>query len=235
MVVFNLRGLDAHSTAALILGNCLLLVQTFAIGLIVILQKRVLRTYPACTVAAWSYGLGAVVSCVGAVSYYGFHSPVWLLQGDGKDGYWAWAALVYAILVPTMCAHSLSTWANTQLVNHSPLSYSVVCMSHRFVVLWCAAAVSTLHIFHDSAVCHHTLGSALFGRHESDAGHSVRRLFDCVWAAAHRHSSRGRSAGLLLLLAAERRRRRRLGAAQVCSVQCPAHHTTKGTNLTLLL
>ncbi len=123
VVLLNLRGLDEHSTAALVVGNGLLLVQTFAIALIVITQKKVLRTYPACTVAAWSYGLGTVLTSVGALSYYGVHTDVWLMEaGEGQDGYWAWAALVYAILIPTTCAHSLSTWANTQLVQSFPPS-----------------------------------------------------------------------------------------------------------------
>ena len=87
-------------------------------ALLVVLQKRVLQTYPYATVTLWFYSCGALLTvlalCVQAVYTTG---PLGALApGDFAPTHAVvWGALVYAAGLATVYNYLVMTWANTKV------------------------------------------------------------------------------------------------------------------------
>ena len=106
------------SSSQLVLGNMITIVAAMGMALLVVLQKRVLQTYPYATVTLWFYSCGALLTvlalCVQAVYTTGPLGA--LVPGDfAPTPAVVWGALVYAAGLATVYNYLVMTWANTKV------------------------------------------------------------------------------------------------------------------------
>lgn len=107
-VIYLVDPLRANFSAQTTLGNILIVINSFSYGAYIAVSRNLFRRYGALNVITWIFLLGALItlpiSCF-AWSTYGLanvSTPVWL-------------SVAYIILVPTVGAYYLNSWAITKV------------------------------------------------------------------------------------------------------------------------
>jgi drug/metabolite transporter (DMT)-like permease len=103
-VVYLIDPFRASLAGDAMLGNLLLVANTFCYGAYLAVSQQVLRHYGALTAMAWLFAIGSLA----AVPFGGYH----LARADLSAAGWVvWAVLVYTVLVQTVGAYYLNAWA----------------------------------------------------------------------------------------------------------------------------
>jgi drug/metabolite transporter (DMT)-like permease len=103
-VVYLIDPLRASLAGDTMLGNVLLVANTFCYGAYLAVSQDVFRRYGALTAMTWMFAVGSVA----AVPFGGYH----LAQtGVGDISLAIWLVLVYTVLVQTVGAYYLNAWA----------------------------------------------------------------------------------------------------------------------------
>src|SRR5215210_3301891 len=103
-VVYLIDPLRAELTGDTMLGNLLLVANTFCYGAYLAVSQDIFRRYGALTAMTWLFAIGSIA----AVPFGGYH----LAQTDlGNVGALVWLVLVYTVLAQTVGAYYLNAWA----------------------------------------------------------------------------------------------------------------------------
>ena len=112
------EGSTPPGTANPVLGNVVTILAALGMALLVVLQKRVLQTYPANTVTFLFYSFGALLTAVAlAIQAMWGAGPL----GPVSAASFAptqpviWGALAYAMVFATVYNYCALTWANTKV------------------------------------------------------------------------------------------------------------------------
>ncbi|MCA1621412.1 MAG: DMT family transporter [Acidobacteria bacterium] len=103
-VVYLIDPLRASLAGDTMLGNVLLVANTFCYGAYLALSQDVFRRYGALTAMTWLFAVGSVA----AVPFGGYHLAQ---SGVGDVSLAVWLVLVYTVLVQTVGAYYLNAWA----------------------------------------------------------------------------------------------------------------------------
>lgn len=103
-VVYLIDPLRASLAGDTMLGNVLLVANTFCYGVYLAISQDVFRRYGALTAMTWLFAVGSVA----AVPFGGYH----LAQSGVREASLAiWLLLLYTVLVQTVGAYYLNAWA----------------------------------------------------------------------------------------------------------------------------
>jgi len=89
-----------------VLGNLLLLCQTIALSVFLVLQRPLLYRYSHTWVVAWGY-TSALVFCALSAFYYVDHHTNWSIKGKNED-----LSLLYAAVIVSGVGQNLMAWGN---------------------------------------------------------------------------------------------------------------------------
>ncbi|HEY0171768.1 MAG TPA: DMT family transporter [Pyrinomonadaceae bacterium] len=103
-VVYLIDPLRASLAGETMLGNVLLVANTFCYGAYLAVSQDVFRRYGALTAITWLFAVGSVA----AVPFGGYHLAQ---SGVGEVGLAVWPVLLYTVLVQTVGAYYLNAWA----------------------------------------------------------------------------------------------------------------------------
>ncbi|HEX8499189.1 MAG TPA: DMT family transporter [Pyrinomonadaceae bacterium] len=103
-VVYLIDPLRASLGGDRLLGNLMLVGNTFCYGAYLAVTRDVFRRYGALTAMAWLFAIGSVA----AVPFGGYHLA---RHGLGGVGLTVWLVLVYTVLAQTVGAYYLNAWA----------------------------------------------------------------------------------------------------------------------------
>lgn len=98
----------ATFTAQTTLGNILIICNSFSYGAYIAVSRDLFRRYGALNVITWIFVVGAIVSLPIAVY-------AWRGSGLGTISGGVWLIVAYIILVPTVGAYYLNSWAITRV------------------------------------------------------------------------------------------------------------------------
>jgi drug/metabolite transporter (DMT)-like permease len=95
---------ERHFSSDSALGNLLLVLNSIAYGAYLAISKDMIKRYGALTVITWVFVFGSIVTIpIGAYSLSGISFD--------EAGAGLWLAVLYIILIPTVCAYYLNAWA----------------------------------------------------------------------------------------------------------------------------
>jgi drug/metabolite transporter (DMT)-like permease len=107
-VVYLVDPWRASFSTQTTLGNILIIVNSFSYGAYIAISRNLFRRYGALNVITWIFLIGALIT-----------SPVagyaWATNGLENLSTAAWVAVAYIILVPTVGAYYLNSWAITRV------------------------------------------------------------------------------------------------------------------------
>lgn len=103
-VVYLIDPLRASLAGDTMLGNVLLVANTFCYGAYLAVTQDVFRRYGALTAMTWLFAVGSVA----AVPFGGYHLA---RSGVGEVSLAIWLVLLYTVLVQTVGAYYLNAWA----------------------------------------------------------------------------------------------------------------------------
>lgn len=103
-VVYLIDPLRASLAGDTMLGNVLLVANTFCYGAYLAVTQDVFRRYGALTAMTWLFAVGSVA----AVPFGGYHLAQ---SGVGEVSLAIWLVLLYTVLVQTVGAYYLNAWA----------------------------------------------------------------------------------------------------------------------------
>ncbi len=103
-VIYLVNPLQADLSHDKIIGNLLLILNTFAFGAYIAISQDVVKRYGALTVITWVF-IFASIAALPIGSYQLARTPLTHL------GAHVWLAIAYIILVPTVGAYYLNAWA----------------------------------------------------------------------------------------------------------------------------
>lgn len=107
-VIYLADPLRANFSAQTTLGNILIIINSFSFGAYIAVSRNLFRRYGALNVITWIFLIGAVVTL--PISAY-----AWRTQGLSSVGMGVWFSVAYIILVPTVGAYYLNSWAITRV------------------------------------------------------------------------------------------------------------------------
>ena len=103
-VIYLIDPLRADFSRATTVGNLLIIANSLVYGAYIALSKDLLKRHGALTVITWMFLMGCIVTApLGAVTLA--RTPLFSL------GWGVWLSVLYIILVPTVGAYYLNTWA----------------------------------------------------------------------------------------------------------------------------
>jgi drug/metabolite transporter (DMT)-like permease len=105
------QGLGFQSTQ--VIGNLLILTNSFCYSLYLVLSKDLLARYHAITVTAWMFIFGFIeVLCFDLIGILFYPSGLsWALQGIIDAPLSAWIRVTYVVCISTVTAYGLNSWA----------------------------------------------------------------------------------------------------------------------------
>lgn len=107
-VVYLVDPWRATFTAETTVGNLLLIASSFSYGAYIAVSRDLFRRYGPLTVITWIFQIAALMTL--PITGY-----VWSVQGFGGPSLRVWLAVAYVILVPTIGAYYLNSWAITRV------------------------------------------------------------------------------------------------------------------------
>jgi drug/metabolite transporter (DMT)-like permease len=107
-VVYLVDPWRAHFSAQTTLGNILIICNSLSYGAYIAVSRNLFRRYGALNVITWIFLVGAIVSLPIAAYSWSGESP-----GNISTG--VWLLIAYIILVPTVGAYYLNSWAITRV------------------------------------------------------------------------------------------------------------------------
>jgi drug/metabolite transporter (DMT)-like permease len=107
-VIYLVDPLRANFSAQTTLGNVLIIINSFSFGAYIAVSRNLFRRYGALNVITWIFLIGALVTL--PISAYS-----WSTEGLPNVGAGVWLAVAYIILVPTVGAYYLNSWAITRV------------------------------------------------------------------------------------------------------------------------
>lgn len=107
-VIYLVDPLRANFSAQTTLGNVLIVINSFSYGAYIAVSRDLFRRYGALNVITWIFLIGAVL----VLPLAGY---VWSAEGVGSISAGVWIAVAYIILVPTVGAYYLNSWAVTRV------------------------------------------------------------------------------------------------------------------------
>jgi drug/metabolite transporter (DMT)-like permease len=107
-VIYLVDPWRANFTAQTTLGNVLILCSSFSYGAYIAVSRDLFRRYGALNVITWIFLVGAIISL--PVSTYAWSSEAW--RDISAE---LWLIVAYVILVPTVGAYYLNSWAITRV------------------------------------------------------------------------------------------------------------------------
>lgn len=115
-VVYLVNPTQADFSGDTALGNYLLVANAMAYGAYIALSQDLIKRYGALTVITWIFAFG----CIATVPIGGFY----LAQTPQQNLDWAvWLAVLYIIIVPTVCAYYLNAWALARVAPSTVAAY----------------------------------------------------------------------------------------------------------------
>jgi|SRR5882672_863368 len=107
-VIYLVDPLRANFSAQTTLGNILIIINSLSFGAYIAVSRDLFRRYGALNVITWIFLIGAVITL--PVAGYS-----WSKDGLGNISPGVWLAVAYIILVPTVGAYYLNSWAITRV------------------------------------------------------------------------------------------------------------------------
>ena len=107
-VIYLVDPLRASFSAQTTLGNILLITNSFCFGAYIAVSRNLFRRYGALNVITWIFLIGALLTL--PISAY-----AWSTDGLTTVSAGAWLSVAYIILVPTVGAYYLNSWAITHV------------------------------------------------------------------------------------------------------------------------
>jgi len=107
-VVYLVDPWRASFTAETTLGNVLMIINSFAYGAYIAVSRDLFRRYGALNVITWIFLIGAFITLPVA----GF---AWSADSLGAVSLGVWLLVAYIILIPTVWAYYLNSWAVTRV------------------------------------------------------------------------------------------------------------------------
>jgi drug/metabolite transporter (DMT)-like permease len=107
-VIYLVDPWRANFAAQTTLGNVLILTSSFCYGAYIAVSRDLFRRYGALNVITWIFLIGALVTL--PIAGY-----TWSAEGLATISTGVWLAIAYIILVPTVGAYYLNSWAITRV------------------------------------------------------------------------------------------------------------------------
>lgn len=107
-VIYLVDPWRANFAAQTTLGNILIITSSFCYGAYIAVSRDLFRRYGALNVITWIFLIGALVTLPIA-------SYTWSVEGLGTISTGVWLSIAYIILVPTVGAYYLNSWAITRV------------------------------------------------------------------------------------------------------------------------
>ena len=107
-VVYLVDPWRATFTAETTVGNLLLIASSFSYGAYIAVSRDLFRRYGALKVITWIFQIAALITL--PIAGY-----AWSVQGLGGFSLGLWLSVAYVILVPTVGAYYLNSWAITRV------------------------------------------------------------------------------------------------------------------------
>jgi drug/metabolite transporter (DMT)-like permease len=107
-VVYLVDPLRASFTAQTTLGNILIVINSLCYGAYIAVSRDLFRRYGALDVITWLFVVGAVIT----LPFVGYS---WSADNLGSVSLGAWLTLAYIVLIPTVGAYYLNSWAVTRV------------------------------------------------------------------------------------------------------------------------
>lgn len=107
-VIYLVDPLRANFSAQTTLGNVLIIINSFSFGAYIAVSRNLFRQYGALNVITWIFVIGAIVT----LPLAGY---AWAANGLETLSMGVWLSVAYIILVPTVGAYYLNSWAITHV------------------------------------------------------------------------------------------------------------------------
>ena len=107
-VIYLVDPWRANFTAETTLGNVLILCSSLSYGAYIAVSRDLFRRYGALNVITWIFVVGAIISL--PISVY-----AWSSESRGTISAGVWLIVPYIVLVPTVGAYYLNSWAITRV------------------------------------------------------------------------------------------------------------------------
>lgn len=107
-VIYLVDPWRANFSAATTFGNILLVINSLSYGAYIAVSRDLFRRYGALNVITWIFLIGALITL--PIAGY-----AWSTDGLQDVSAKMWLAVIYIILVPTVCAYYLNSWAITRV------------------------------------------------------------------------------------------------------------------------
>lgn len=107
-VIYLVDPWRANFSAQTTLGNILIIINSFCYGAYIAVSRNLFRRYGALNVITWIFFIGALVTL--PIAGY-----AWSTDGLATVSMGVWIAVAYIILVPTVGAYYLNSWAITRV------------------------------------------------------------------------------------------------------------------------
>lgn len=107
-VIYLVDPWRANFTAQTTLGNILIIANSFSFGAYIAVSRDLFRRYGALNVITWIFLIGAFLTL--PVAGY-----AWSIEQLGSISLGVWLSVAYIILVPTVGAYYLNSWAITRV------------------------------------------------------------------------------------------------------------------------
>ena len=107
-VIYLVDPLRANFSAQTTLGNILVVINSFSFGAYIAVSRNLFRRYGALNVITWIFLIGALITL--PISCF-----AWSTGGLTTLSLPAWLSVAYIILVPTVGAYYLNSWAITKV------------------------------------------------------------------------------------------------------------------------
>jgi drug/metabolite transporter (DMT)-like permease len=107
-VVYLVDPWRASFSAQNTLGNILLVINSFCYGAYIAVSRDLFRRYGALNVITWIFLMGAFMTLP-------FAGVAWSADNLGAVSLTAWLIVIYIVLVPTVGAYYLNSWAVTRV------------------------------------------------------------------------------------------------------------------------
>jgi drug/metabolite transporter (DMT)-like permease len=107
-VIYLVDPLRANFSTQTTLGNILIIINSFSYGAYIAVSRNLFRQYGALKVITWIFLIGAVITL--PIAGYAWSTDELTTVSTG-----VWIAVAYIILVPTVGAYYLNSWAITKV------------------------------------------------------------------------------------------------------------------------
>jgi drug/metabolite transporter (DMT)-like permease len=107
-VVYLVDPWRANFTAQTTLGNLLIVVNSFSFGAYIAVSRDLFRRYGALNVITWIFLIGTLITLP-------FAGYAWSTEGLRTISPGVWLAVAYIVIVPTVGAYYLNSWAITRV------------------------------------------------------------------------------------------------------------------------